>query len=310
MIEPKHHIFESRGKLLLTGEYVVLDGAMALAIPTKFGQNLTIETIENPKIYWTSFDDHNELWFEAEFQIGTGTISTLTTSNLKFSERLQQIFQAIHVLNPDLFGRERGYKISTQLDFPRNWGLGSSSTLINNLANWADIDPFLLLDKTFGGSGYDIACASASKPILYQITKDDQRKVQTADFNPTFKDYLYFVHLNRKQNSREGINHYRQNRSNLSKVIVEINKISKEILTCDTLVDFQKLIEAHESIISRVIELPTVKDSLFKDFEGSIKSLGAWGGDFILVASKQNPIAYFSSKGYTTILDYQTMVYN
>ena len=30
--------FYSNGKLLITGEYVVLDGAKALALPTKFGQ--------------------------------------------------------------------------------------------------------------------------------------------------------------------------------------------------------------------------------------------------------------------------------
>ena len=32
--------FYSNGKLLITGEYVVLDGAKALALPTKYGQNL------------------------------------------------------------------------------------------------------------------------------------------------------------------------------------------------------------------------------------------------------------------------------
>ncbi|MEQ3661167.1 MAG: GHMP kinase, partial [Flavobacterium sp.] len=36
--------YYSNGKLLLTGEYVVLDGAKALAVPTKFGQSLSIES--------------------------------------------------------------------------------------------------------------------------------------------------------------------------------------------------------------------------------------------------------------------------
>ena len=38
--------FYSNGKLLLTGEYLVLNGAVALAIPTKFGQTLTIPASE------------------------------------------------------------------------------------------------------------------------------------------------------------------------------------------------------------------------------------------------------------------------
>jgi len=35
--------YRSNGKLLLTGEYVVLDGALSLALPTTLGQRLTVE---------------------------------------------------------------------------------------------------------------------------------------------------------------------------------------------------------------------------------------------------------------------------
>ena len=38
--------YYSNGKLLLTGEYVVLDGAEALAVPTRFGQNLTVKQVK------------------------------------------------------------------------------------------------------------------------------------------------------------------------------------------------------------------------------------------------------------------------
>jgi mevalonate kinase len=48
--------FYSNGKLLITGEYLVLDGAKALALPTKFGQNLTVEEGANQEISWTSHD--------------------------------------------------------------------------------------------------------------------------------------------------------------------------------------------------------------------------------------------------------------
>lgn len=58
--------FYSNGKLLITGEYVVLDGAIAFALPTKFGQNLVIEEGENKTIHWTSYDADRTVWFESE----------------------------------------------------------------------------------------------------------------------------------------------------------------------------------------------------------------------------------------------------
>ena len=43
----QNQTFYSNGKLLLTGEYVVLDGAKALAVPTRFGQNLIVKKGNN-----------------------------------------------------------------------------------------------------------------------------------------------------------------------------------------------------------------------------------------------------------------------
>ena len=56
--------YYSNGKLLLTGEYVVLDGAKALAVPTKFGQLLNIKQGTNKQFKWTSLDFDATIWFE------------------------------------------------------------------------------------------------------------------------------------------------------------------------------------------------------------------------------------------------------
>ncbi len=56
--------FYSNGKLLITGEYAVLDGARALALPTKFGQDLVVEEGKNKEIVWKSFDKDGSIWFE------------------------------------------------------------------------------------------------------------------------------------------------------------------------------------------------------------------------------------------------------
>ena len=65
--------------------------------------------------------------------------------------------------------------MNTHLEFPRDWGLGSSSTLINNVAQWAQVDPFELHFKVSNGSGYDIACAKRRYPIVYST----QNQIQT-----------------------------------------------------------------------------------------------------------------------------------
>jgi len=303
--------YKSYGKLLLTAEYVVLDGALALAVPTKYGQDLHIETLESPEIIWTSLDHEKQCWFTTSFKvldIKNQSLNTITPTDA--SQRLLQILVAAHTLNPSFLNNNNGFKIITALDFPRNWGLGTSSTLINNIAHWANVNPYKLLELTFGGSGYDIACAQNSKPITYQITNNKTAPiVKPVNFNPKFKDALYFVYLNKKQNSREGIANYRAlNLQNKTATINKINTISLQLINCNTVDAFNSLIEQHEELIANITKQSTVKALLFPDFNGAIKSLGAWGGDFILVSSKTNPTAYFNSKGYQTMIPYEDMV--
>jgi hypothetical protein len=58
------------------------------------------------------------------------------------------------------------------LEFDRHSGLGSSSTVINNIAKYAGVDAFALNKIIFSGSGYDIACANAKKPVLFRIDEE------------------------------------------------------------------------------------------------------------------------------------------
>ena len=301
----KNKTFYSNGKLLISGEYVVLDGAKSLAIPTKYGQSLAIEPIDTSGLIWKSFDDKNKIWYSSKFAIKKQSIESF--DNSETSQRLAQILNAAKDSNPEFLRTNQGFKITTKLDFPINWGLGTSSTLINNIAQWANIDAYQLLEKTFGGSGYDIACAQHDTPITYQL-KNSHSIVNTVGFTPSFKDHLYFVHLNKKQNSREGIQHYRANRQNSQATISLINDITSKMINCNTLEQFEGLMIEHESIISEITKQTPVKNMLFNDYEGSIKSLGAWGGDFILLTSKNNPTKYFESKGYNTIIPYTDMI--
>ena len=305
--------FYSNGKLLLTGEYLVLDGAKSLAIPTKFGQNLSVEKIKEPQIIWGSFTHTGECWFEAVFDLKKLRLINCTFNSDKegsgevIAETLLDILKEAKNLNPDFLASENGFVVKTNLTFPRNWGLGTSSTLINSVASWAKVDAFQLLWNSFKGSGYDIACAQNDTPVFYQI-ENKEPVVEQVEFNPSFKENLFFVHLNQKQDSKEGIAKFRESNINFDKEIKRISEISEEFLTTKSLQEFEELIVEHEQIISSIIKLKTVKEKLFPDYFGSVKSLGAWGGDFVLVTGDASTPSYFKNKGFETILTYSQMV--
>ncbi|QXP66669.1 GYDIA family GHMP kinase [Polaribacter sp. AHE13PA] len=305
--------FYSNGKLLLTGEYLVLDGAKSLAIPTKFGQNLSVEKIKEPQIIWGSFTHTGECWFEAVFDLKKLRLINCTFNSDKegsgevIAETLLDILKEAKNLNPDFLASENGFVVKTNLTFPRNWGLGTSSTLINSVASWAKVDAFKLLWNSFKGSGYDIACAQNDTPVFYQI-ENKEPVVEQVTFNPSFKENLFFVHLNQKQDSKEGIAKFRESNINFDKEIKRISEISEEFLTTKSLQEFEELIVEHEQIISSIIKLKTVKEKLFPDYFGSVKSLGAWGGDFVLVTGDASTPSYFKNKGFETILTYSQMV--
>lgn len=302
----QNQTFYSNGKLLLTAEYVVLDGAKALAVPTKFGQNLIVKPGKNNEINWTSFDSDASIWFQDTFTFEAIKNKTTSENNSAVKNTLIEILHHAQIQKPD-FLQENGFEVETHLTFPRNWGLGTSSTLINNIGQWLQIDAFELLHKSFGGSGYDIACAQTNNPILYWL-ENEKPNFEVVNFDPEFKDNIHFVYLNQKQSSKSAISNYMNKQQSVYKIIPEINQITKDVLLCKDGRSFALLMEKHQAVMSNVLETLTVKEQLFSDFKGVIKSLGAWGGDFVMVISKENPTTYFKNKGYETIIPYQEMI--
>lgn len=305
--------FNSNGKLLITGEYLILDGAQALALPTKYGQDLEITSLNEPKLIWESFTNTGDIWLQIEFDLPRLRIvsesfdSTIEGGNDSLALKLQEIVLKAKSMNPDFLNSNKGYYAKSTLSFPRNWGLGSSSTLINNIAQWANVDAFDLQFSTIGGSAYDIACAQNNAPILYQL-KNKNPYVESLNFDPSFKEQLYFVHLNIKQNSREAIVKYRNFKGNVSAFVEQISKLTIDTLTCSSLSDFEKIMLEHERIISSIIKLKPIQEELFSDYFGQTKSLGAWGGDFILATGNNDTSSYFNKRGFKTVIPYQEMI--
>ena len=54
-------------------------------------------------------------------------------------------------------------------------------------------------------------------------------------------------------------------------------------------------------------ELP-IQERLFADFNGQIKSLGAWGGDFILASGDRQTPSFFEDKGFKTVIAYKDFI--
>ncbi len=301
--------FYSNGKLLITGEYLVLDGANAFALPTKLGQNLIIEEGNKQEIHWKSFDADGGIWFEDTILFSEIT-NYIPNENETVKNTLITILHQAYLKNSEFLNEETGYTITTQLTFSRKWGLGTSSTLINNIAQWLNIDAFELLNTSFGGSGYDIACAQNNGPIIYHL-EEGKPIVEKTTFNPDFTNQIYFVYLNKKQSSKTAIANYNVNKNHdLDKNIAKNNHITQEVLDASTIETFSHALEKHEAKMSIILETCTAKELLFPDFKGTIKSLGAWGGDFIMAVSNENPTPYFNSKGYETVFTFEELILN
>ena len=298
--------YYSYGKFLLTGEYLVLKGALALATPLKLGQSMMVETRHGTSLQWDAYKPDGP-WFSVK--LNPKTLEIIDCDDRAKAEKLVQILNSVKSLNPNALAD--GLRFETRLDFNPNWGLGSSSTLISNLARWANVNPYELLKLTFGGSGYDIACATAEQPIFYQLI-DGKPKIESVSFNPPFAEQLFFVYLGQKQTSSKEVKAFLEttNPVDLQKDIEAVSEISRALPQCQTLDEFCMLMQCHERLIARCIGQEPVQKR-FPDFEGTLKSLGAWGGDFILAATEwdENQVrAYFKKHGLEVIFGYDALV--
>lgn len=306
--------FYSNGKLLISGEYLVLNGTLALAVPTKFGQRMEVE--EDPAgeniLFWKSFDQENKIWAEVQFSKDDlmPFRETLKTIDAEVFDKLQKILKECRRSNPAFLKNVGSTIVNNYLNFDRAWGLGSSSTLLSNLAQFANADALQLNKIVFGGSGYDIACARSGKPVFFRIDQEGPI-YDSVNFSPPNPEQIFFIHLNQKQNSKTAVEEFLARNEKFEEEVEIISEISEALLFCDEFPDFMQLIQEHEEVIQFVLQEERIQTKLFPDFNGIVKSLGAWGGDFVMAASEMDRdeiINYFKQKNYPTILNYSDMV--
>lgn len=291
--------YYSHGKLLISGEYLVLAGAEALAVPTRFGQYLQHKEKQSEFLDWLALDCNGNSWFSCRFDVSNLTVVETTDSAI--SNQLSSLLLHARQLNEHFL--QSGGNVECGLEFNRHWGLGSSSTLICNIAKWAEVDAFDLSSKSFGGSGYDVAVGMVGSELLYSYPPAWESFV----WNIPFKRQLYFVYMNQKQNSRDALKQFKLNDVN-QKDVVRVSEISRAMIECNDFDTFQLLVDEHEHILSGALQMPGVRTQYFKDYPYAMKSLGAWGGDFILACGDENTKNYFASKGYDVCLHYSEII--
>jgi mevalonate kinase len=298
--------YRSNGKLLLTAEYFIMNGATALVLPLRLGQELHVDEVSGDHgglVIWTA-KYREQPWFTATIKVPELLI--LKTSDPVISRRLVTILEVVKSLKPALFDQENSLIFNTSIDFDPQWGMGSSSTLLTNLAAWADIAPLNLFNKVSDGSAYDMAAASRKQAFLYHRS-GDSFSASPVELSPAITPHLYFVYAGKKQDSATAVEEYRRMPVPDKGILHRISEISGNLAATDDLDILQKLIEEHERILSNHLGIEPVKTKYFSDYPGAVKSLGAWGGDFLLfvIPDRSYDIhSYLNTKGLKVIYSY------
>ncbi len=282
-----------------------------MAIPTQKGQLLEVSdsTSEYNTLHWESFDESGKPFLKITFEADDFDVVKKEGDTPYYL--LQDLLREARKRNPDFLKKSKAINAVSKLEFPMNWGLGSSSTLIYNIGQWSKTDPLELLFSVMDGSGYDVACAGAEEAILYRL-QDQQAVWQEICFEPPFAEKIFFIHLGKKQNSSEAVRKYRNLPKN-EKLINKISGLTDSMIRSVTTEEFQAAMEEHEDVVAEALNIEKVKNLLFPDFPGALKSLGAWGGDFIMACSDKHPgwiSQYFLQKGFKTVISFEKMLFH
>lgn len=386
--------FRSHAKLMITAEYTVLSGALALAMPLRFGQGMRVShhgsagsIVEwNSRVLGSDYlrfrmagpqlhiadtgalqtepqdsshtedqedvrngshggsqtqsqeDTRNAAWHasktgspghasagdgygsrtedQADARTGAQNASWSGAGEISGARReasarfIRSVLLAARQCKPSFLSEPGLWKVFSEVDFDLEWGLGSSSSLISNIAWWAGISPFELHFKVSEGSAYDIACARSPQPILFTYKgKDRLPDFRPVCFDPPFGDRLFFVYSGRKQDSAKSIRHFSPEKVGAG-LVREISHISLVMSSTASLDEFMECMRRHEELTAGILRKERVQRAHFPAFPGQLKSLGAWGGDFLLAAShmeESDLIQYFADRGHEVVIPFNKM---
>ena len=115
------------------------------------------------------------------------------------------------------------------------------------------------------------------------------------------------MYRNKKQSSQAAI-HQLKDKKPSKQQLEQMDALTQAVLSAADVKDFQKQLKAHETLVGNFLGQPPLQETHFADFNGTVKSLGAWGGDFFLAVGTAGTPAYFKSKGYSTCFSYNDLI--
>ncbi len=274
------------GKILLAGEYTVLLGLEAMALPVKDGQWLEFFEYKTPEgqsdmLRFQALDEKGAVWLQFAYDLNTMQAHAEQNSE---SAAFESVLQRVP---PDFWKPNTSYRLETRLEFGRNTGLGSSSTFISLMSQCFHLDPQKLQKDIFNGSGYDVAIATLGKPLTFW-RKDGEAHFRAWKWDPQWSEDWHVVFLGEKVNSRKSA----------SALIPQLEEILNEpfyaqqfervlsiVRDSEHTASIEAALEMFQLLMAQLLELQTP----YKHFnlnpvkQGLCKWLGAWGGDMLLV---------------------------
>lgn len=262
------------GKLLLSGEYVVLRGVTALAVPTRAGQELRLSPAPSGQacfLHWVAYDQAGESWLDIQFG---PRLEVKKASDIQVAKQLQILlrFAARYGTFP-----QEPFRAQTHLGFDRSWGLGSSSTLVALIARFTHCDAMALHRHAYPGSGYDVATAMEAQALKYKLKKGQP---QWRPFPPpaVWHD-TFLVYRGRKQDSQAEVARFEDTHVPTS-ILERLNEISLGLTGQMKITQLAAVLQEHETLLSQLLKRKPVQAD-YPNCPAQLKSLGAWGGDFM-----------------------------
>jgi len=299
--------YHSNGSFLLTGEYLVSQGSQAIVLPLKKGQSLVVKPIQEDLLVWESIYDEETL-FTAVFS--TDQIDIIESTDGEEALFVRTVLRTAmdHLAS---LASLPGYSIQAVHNYPFHLDPGTRPALIAGVAAWFNINPFRLCRAIMQDSGYSIAGARSSQPILYEVVDASPDYKQIA-LNLSFTDNIYFVYTGGDKGlsgEREKI----ERAGNIPQLISKIREINKNIIQSGSLEDFEQALLEYEQLLSGVLDEKSYQERLFGGFSGVIKPLTSKSSEFLLVTWKgtmDELREYFAGYNLLTLFHWDELIKN
>lgn len=262
-------------------------GVEALALPVRAGQWQHVWEMPAKgvsKLVWQSKDADGGVWFEC--RVDTDIMHVSETTSETYSDTLLRLLFCIKEQKPELF-LHKNIRIETECEFNRSFGLGSSSTLVCNLAKWSGVNAHLLQERAFGGSGYDVAVGNLGRPLVYWL-ENNEPNWSSWQLPPDFTHDWYLAFPGEKQNSRDSLAGVKAQLDKISSdvaLLQQMNACIQAIKSPRSLPMLEAMLEMWQALLSQRLDLPRPYETLglWPVKGGLCKYLGAWGGDVLLI---------------------------